>query len=157
MALFGCSSSPDEVDFASFSGTANDFSDCHCQYEDGTNDTPSIQILCQGGGEIESMSMFIDPTVTGPQGAELIFLATLSQWIGGGTGTFGTLGAEHRDAPEIVRSIDGLDFTWADQVACDSTHGCLDADTMYHLAAGAAHVGRGQCEDLEATISDDLP
>jgi hypothetical protein len=157
LALAGCTSAPDEVKFESFSGAASQFNECHCQYEDGsTGSDPSIQVLCLGGGEVETMTMFVVPGVAGQQGALLLLQAKSAEYKGGGTGQAGMLGDSHHDGSETVRGIDGLEFSWAEQDTCSVDHGCIDAElTTYHLAAGTAHTGAGQCEDLELEIAAD--
>jgi hypothetical protein len=149
-----CSDEPDQLSFSSGEGAGKGFGACGCEYDDGSHGSPSIEVTCSGGSTFDNVSFFLDPGLTKTdQGVLLIFSPgdVPASYRGGGTGQYGSLGAERRVNPsKIVRSIDGVEVRWDEQDTCDAANGC--AATMYHLAAGAVHGGSGGCDDFWASV-----
>ncbi|HEY4055858.1 MAG TPA: hypothetical protein VGM39_04590 [Kofleriaceae bacterium] len=153
-ALAGCTSNPEDVAFDSTSGTGGGTGGCICSYDDGSQGDPmSIEITCTEGNTFSGVSFFVDPTTPGvDQSALLIFTPSdvPANYKAGAIGQSGTLGPEKRGGGDkIIRSIDGLEFHWDEQDACNAAQGCVDT---YHLKAGAVSGGGGGCEDFWASV-----
>ncbi len=159
LALLGCGGNPEDVSFDTTEGTAAGLSDCQCAYYDGTDDDWNLQVTCTGASDtISSVSFFIDPRATGPKaGANLIFIpvATAGSYAAGATGHADPIGAPTDESKtKVIRTVSGLEFEWAEQDACEVSHGCLI--DFFHLLPGAVRAGAGGCEDYYGTLNLDL-
>lgn len=157
LALAACNyASHDDVSFDSTTGTAGHITECHCLYHSGVYASADIELSCLSEGEILGITPFLTPGVQGMQSASNQVMTTDDIYACGALGVYGTLGAARRESEAIVRSIDGLDFSWPDQDCCSIANGCGPEFPPYHMLAGAMHSGAGQCEDYDAEVNDDL-
>ncbi len=151
----GCSDVPESVSFDRAEGTASGLSDCICQYYDGTNGDLDLGLTCAGSNDtFDSISLFGDPNAVTVEGAgQILFFprGDNTDFRAGAANTLHPLGAVTRASDtKVIRAIDGIEFRWDEQDACDSSRGCLVRE--FHLLAGALHAGHGGCEDYYATL-----
>lgn len=158
-ALLTCSvvacADPDSVSLSKQTGPATSLGTCHCRYDDETHGDPAVQVTCAtGGAEVEQMTLFWDPRLTGTQSVIIQFDHDTQPFNATGVGTWGALGEKQRADPNlVVRSLTGAHVEWNAQETCHALYGCDGAS--YQLAAGSLNAD-GACEDFWATIDADL-
>ena len=151
----GCGDVPEAVSFDHAEGTASGLSDCICQYYDGTNGDLDLGLTCVGSNDtFDSISMFGDPNAVTVEGAgQILFFPSgdNTDFRAGAANTLHPIGAVTNSSDtKVIREIDGIEFRWYEQDACDAARGCQFR--QLHLLAGALHAGHGGCEDYYATL-----
>jgi hypothetical protein len=124
-------------------------------HERETNGDLNLGLTCSGSNDtFETISLFGDPNAVSVESAgEILFFprGDNSDYRAGAANTFHPIGAvTNASSTKVIRDIDGIEFRWDEQDACDSARGCVVREL--HILAGALHAGHGSCEDYYATL-----